>query len=149
MGGYDSGGNRLPLETYKVTPPVDGNDLVLTIDENLQYMAEQIAQKGLDEHNAKGVHVIIMDPNNGEILAMANKPDFDPNTPYEGYEGYEGETSGDQIQNMWRNWLISDTFEPGSTFKTVTMIAAIEEGLVSENDLFTCNGGLKIGRAHV
>ena len=58
IGGYDSWGNRLPFETYKFTPPIDGNDIVLTVDENLQYVAEKIAQKGLKEHNAKGVHVL-------------------------------------------------------------------------------------------
>lgn len=145
IGGYDSWGNRLPFETYKFTPPVDGNDIVLTIDENLQYVAEKIAQKGLEENNAKGVHILIMDPNNGEILAMANKPDYDPNTPYEGYESFAGETANDQIQNMWRNWLVSDTFEPGSTFKTVTMVAALEEGLVSDEDTFFCDGSVKFG----
>ena len=149
IGAYDSWGNRLPFETYKFTPPVDGNDIILTIDENLQYVAEKIAQKGLEEHNAKGVHVLIMDPNNGEILAMVNKPDYDPNTPYEGYESFEGETENDQIQNMWRNWLVSDTFEPGSTFKTVTMVAALEEGLVSDDDIFVCNGSVKFGNTTV
>lgn len=149
IGSYDSWGNRLPFETYKFTPPVDGNDIVLTVDENLQYIAEKIAQKGLEEHNAKGVHVIIMDPNNGEVLAMVNKPDYDPNTPYDGYEGFDGETENDQIQNMWRNWLVSDTFEPGSTFKTVTMVAALEEGLVHDDDTFTCNGGVKFGNTTV
>ena len=90
-----------------------------------------------------------MDPNNGEILAMVNKPDYDPNTPYEGYESFEGETENDQIQNMWRNWLGSDTFEPGSTFKTVTMVAALEEGLVSDDDIFVCNGSVKFGNTTV
>lgn len=149
IGSYDSWGNRLPFETYTFTPPVDGSDIVLTVDENLQYIAEKIAQKGLEEHNAKGVHIIIMDPNNGEILAMVNKPDYDPNNPYDGYETFEGETENDQIQNMWRNWLVSDTFEPGSTFKTVTMIAALEEGLVSDSDTFTCNGSVKFGSTTV
>ena len=149
IGGYDSWGNRLPFETYKFTPPIDGNDIVLTVDENLQYVAEKIAQKGLKEHNAKGVHVLITDPNNGEILAMVNKPDYDPNTPYMGYESFDGETENDQIQNMWRNWLVSDTFEPGSTFKIVTMIAALQEGVVSDSDTFVCNGGVKFGNTTV
>ena len=149
MGAYDSWGNRLPFDTYKFTPPIDGNDIIVTVDENLQYIAEKIAEKGLEEHNAKGVHVLIMDPNNGEILAMVNKPDYDPNNPFSGYESFEGETDNDKIQNMWRNWLVSDTFEPGSTFKTVTMIAALEEGLVNDNDIFTCNGSVKFGNTTV
>lgn len=149
IGAYDSRGNRLPFDTYKFTPAIDGSDIVTTVDENLQYIAEKIAQKGLEEHNAKGVHVLIMDPNNGEILAMVNKPDYDPNNPFSGYESFEGETDNDKIQNMWRNWLVSDTFEPGSTFKTVTMIAALEEGLVSDSDTFTCNGSVKFGNTTI
>ena len=149
IGSYDSWGNRLPFDTYKFTPAIDGSDIVTTVDENLQYIAEKIAQKGLEEHNAKGVHVLIMDPNNGEILAMVNKPDYDPNNPFSGYEGFDGETDNDKIQNMWRNWLVSDTFEPGSTFKTVTMIAALEKGLVSDSDTFVCNGSVKFGNTTV
>ena len=149
IGAYDSRGNRLPFDTYKFTPAIDGSDIVTTVDENLQYIAEKIAQKGLEEHNAKGVHVLIMDPNNGEILAMVNKPDYDPNDPFSGYESFDGETDNDKVQNMWRNWLVSDTFEPGSTFKTITMIAALEEGLVSDNNIFTCNGSVKFGNTTV
>ena len=149
IGSYDSWGNRLPFDTYKFTPAIDGSDVITTIDENLQYISEKIAQKGLEEHNAKGVHVLIMDPNNGEVLAMVNKPDYDPNNPFSGYEIFEGETDNDKIQNMWRNWLVSDTFEPGSTFKTVTMIAALEKGVVSDSDTFVCNGSVKFGNTTV
>ena len=149
IGSYDSWGNRLPFDTYKFTPAIDGSDIITTVDENLQYIAEKIAQKGLEENNAKGVHVLIMDPNNGEVLAMVNKPDYDPNNPFSGYEGFDGETDNDKIQNMWRNWLVSDTFEPGSTFKTVTMIAALEEGVVSDSDTFFCNGSVKFGNTTV
>ena len=149
IGSYDSWGNRLPFDTYKFTPAIDGSDIITTVDENLQYIAEKIAQKGLEENNAKGVHVLIMDPNNGEVLAMVNKPDYDPNNPFSGYEGFDGETDNDKIQNMWRNWLVSDTFEPGSTFKTVTMIAALEKGLVSDSDTFVCNGSVKFGNTTV
>ncbi|WP_133015884.1 stage V sporulation protein D [Clostridium cuniculi] len=149
IGSYDSWGNRLPFDTYKFTPAIDGSDIITTVDENLQYIAEKIAQKGLEENNAKGVHVLIMDPNNGEVLAMVNKPDYDPNNPFSGYESFDGETDNDKIQNMWRNWLVSDTFEPGSTFKTVTMIAALEKGLVSDSDTFVCNGSVKFGNTTV
>ena len=149
IGSYDSWGNRLPFDTYKFTPAIDGSDIVTTVDENLQYIAEKIAQKGLEENDAKGVHILIMDPNNGEVLAMVNKPDYDPNNPFSGYESFDGETVNDKIQNMWRNWLVSDTFEPGSTFKTVTMIAALEKGLVSDSDTFVCNGSVKFGNTTV
>ncbi|MDZ5034550.1 penicillin-binding transpeptidase domain-containing protein, partial [Clostridium perfringens] len=82
---------------------------------------------------------------NGEILAMVNKPDFDPNKPYEGIENYSGENTAEKVQKMWRNHLVNDTFEPGSIFKVVTMIGNLEEGLVKESDTFTCNGSLKVG----
>ena len=145
----DRNSEALDYTISKFTPPISGKDVTLTIDENLQYIAEKIAQKGLEEHNAKGVHVLIMDPNNGEVLAMVNKPDYDPNNPFSGYESFEGETDNDKIQNMWRNWLVSDTFEPGSTFKTVTMIAALEKGVVSDSDTFVCNGSVKFGNTTV
>lgn len=79
-----------------------------------------------------------MNPNNGEILAMANAPGYDPNSPYEEYENFEGDTENDKIQNMWRNSIVSDTYEPGSTFKIITMAAAMEEGLIHDDDVFVC-----------
>lgn len=138
----DSNQNQMPNFKYKLTPAIDGKDVVLTIDENIQYFAEQVAQKGLEEHKAKNVSILVMNPNNGEILAMVNKPDYDPNEPLEGYENFEGETDDEKIQSMWRNSLISDTYEPGSTFKAITLIAAMEAGVVSENDTFNCTGSL-------
>lgn len=145
----DSKQNQMPNFKYKLTPAIDGKDIVLTIDENIQYFAEKIAEKGIKENKAKGVSVLVMNPNTGEILAMANKPDYDPNEPFEGSEKFDGNTESEQIQSMWRNSLISNTFEPGSTFKTITMIAAMEEGVVSENDTFNCTGSLKFGETSV
>lgn len=86
-----------------------------------------------------------MNPQNGEILAMVNEPDFDPNNPFEGYEDFVGETDAEKLQKMWRNSLVNDTFEPGSIFKVITMSTAIEEGLVTESDQFTCGGSLQVG----
>lgn len=137
--------DELPYTISKFTSPINGKDLVLTIDANLQAFAEKVAEKGYKDNLAKQVSIIIMNPNNGEILAMVNKPDFDPNKPYEGAENYEGETLAEKVQKMWRNHLVNDTFEPGSIFKVVTMIGNLEEGLVKEEDTFTCNGSLKIG----
>lgn len=137
--------DELPYTISEFTAPVNGKDLVLTIDTNLQAFAEKVAEKGYKDNLAKQVSIIIMNPNNGEILAMVNKPDFDPNNPYEGAENYEGGNLAEKVQKMWRNHLVNDTFEPGSIFKVVTMIGNLEEGLVKETDTFTCNGSLKIG----
>ena len=137
--------DELPYTISEFTSPVNGKDVVLTIDSNLQAFAEKVAEKGYKDNLAKQVSIIIMNPNNGEILAMVNKPDFDPNNPYEGAENYEGQNLAEKVQKMWRNHLVNDTFEPGSIFKVVTMIGNLEEELVKENDTFTCNGSLKIG----
>lgn len=137
--------DELPYTISEFTAPVNGKDLVLTIDSNLQAFAEKVAEKGYKDNLAKQVSIIIMNPNNGEILAMVNKPDFNPNKPYEGTENYEGENISEKVQKMWRNHLVNDTFEPGSIFKVVTMIGNLEEGLVKESDTFNCNGSLKIG----
>lgn len=149
IGGVDGKLNTLPFTPHKITPAVDGKDVTLTIDETLQYISENVAEKGLIENKAKRVSILIMDPNNGEVLSMVNKGDFNPNTPYEGAAAFDGETDNDKLQSMWRNSLISDTFEPGSTFKTITMIAAMEEGLVSENEIFHCTGGIHFGDTYV
>ena len=137
--------DELPYTISKFTAPVNGKDVILTIDSNLQAFAEKVAEKGYKDNEAKQVSIIIMNPNNGEILAMVNKPDFDPNTPYSGAEEYEGANLAEKVQKMWRNHLVNDTFEPGSIFKVVTMIGNLEEGLVKETDTFNCNGSLKIG----
>ena len=86
-----------------------------------------------------------MNPQNGEILAMVNEPDFDPNNPFSGFEDFVGESDSEKLQKMWRNSLVNDTFEPGSIFKVITMSTAIEEGLVKESDEFTCGGSLQVG----
>lgn len=137
--------DELPYTISEFTAPINGSDVVLTIDSNLQAFAEKVAEKGYKDNLAKQVSIIIMNPNNGEILAMVNKPDFDPNNPYEGAENYDGANLAEKVQKMWRNHLVNDTFEPGSIFKVVTMIGNLEEGLVKESDTFTCNGSLKIG----
>ena len=149
IGGIDANSNDLPFVSGKQTNAINGKDIVTTIDENLQYYAELVAKEGLETHKAKRVSITIMNPNNGEILAMANAPGYDPNSPYEEYENFEGETENDKIQNMWRNSIVSDTYEPGSTFKIITMAAAMEEGLIHDDDVFVCNGSKTFGDVHV
>lgn len=145
----ESQSGSFPYTISQFTTPVDGKDVTLTIDENIQFFAESVASQALIDHKAKAVSVMAMDPKTGEILAMVNKADFDPNNPYDGIENFEGETDGEKLQKMWRNRLVNDTFEPGSIFKVITAIAAMEEGLVSENDTFTCNGSLTYGNRRI
>ena len=127
------------------TEPIDGKDVTLTTDSKIQAIAEKVAEKGLVDNQAKRVSIMVMNPNNGEILAMVNKPDFDPNNPFHGFEDFSGETDGEKLQKMWRNSLVNDTFEPGSIFKVVTMVTALEEGIASESDTFECGGSLQVG----
>ena len=136
---------ELPYQTVKYTSPIDGKTVQLTVDENIQLIAEKVAEKGYVDNKAKDVSIIVSNPNTGEILAMVNKPDFNPNTPYDDYETFEGENDFEKLQNMFRNDLVSNSFEPGSTFKNITMAAALEEHVVSENDTFYCDGGIKFG----
>lgn len=146
---YDHQGKDLPYTISKYTDPVDGKDVVLTIDEQIQFFAEKAASQALIDNKAKGVRILVMDPNNGEILAMVNKPDFDPNNPYNGAENFTGATEGEKLQKMWRNSLVNDTFEPGSIFKVITAIAAMEEGLVKETDTFNCIGHKVVGGRNI
>lgn len=122
--------------------PVQGDSLYLSLDYTMQSFAQQAAEKVLKEKQAKSVSVILMNPQNGEIYAMVNVPEYDLNKPYELLSVYEsGEGSeNDKLNNMWRNPLISDSYEPGSTFKIVTATAALEEGKVSLSDTFHCPG---------
>ena len=127
------------------TEPIDGKDVTLTTDSKIQAIAEKVAEKGLVDNQAKRVSIMVMNHNNGEILAMVNKPDFDPNNAFDGFEDFSGETDGEKLQKMWRNSLVNDTFEPGSIFKVVTMVTALEEGIASESDTFECGGSLQVG----
>lgn len=124
--------------------PISGNALYTSLDVNIQKYAEQAAKKVLEAKEAKGVKLIVMNPQNGEIYAMVNYPEFDLNDPYTLNIEYESNISDEEKNNllntMWRNGCISDTYEPGSTFKIVTATAALEEGVVSLNDTFSCPG---------
>lgn len=118
--------------------PVDGNDLHISLDYNIQKYAEQAAKKAMEEHGAESVSILMMNPQNGEIMAMVNVPEFNLNEPFS-IDG-KVETDQDKLNLMWRNGCINDTYEPGSTFKIITTAAAFEEGVVSLKDQFNCPG---------
>ena len=118
--------------------PIDGNDLHISLDYNIQKYAEQAAKKAMEEHGAQSVSVLMMNPQNGEILAMVNVPEFNLNEPFS-IDGVT-QTNQDKLNLMWRNGCINDTYEPGSTFKIITTAAAFEEGVVSLKDRFHCPG---------
>lgn len=131
----DNRGNPLPYEDSQYIPPVDGKDVVLTIDQTIQLYAEQAAQKALTDNKAKSVTITVMNPKNGEILAMVNKPDYDPNNP----NGNKNQT-GEQIAATWKNNAVQNTFEPGSIFKVITSYAAMAENVVNDATTFTDPG---------
>lgn len=123
--------------------PVDGNDLVISLDHTIQEFCQQAAEKVLAEKEAEAVSVILMDPGTGEILAMVNVPEFDLNQPFlleEEPMVLTEEERNQRLNQMWRNRCINDTYEPGSTFKIITTAAALEENLVSLEEQFYCPG---------
>ena len=125
--------------------PVPGHDLTISLDYNIQMYAQQMALKVKEEKGAKQVSVIIMDPQNGELLAMVNVPEFNLNDPFtfnREIEDESGKTGSKQelLNQMWRNPAINDTYEPGSTFKIITAAAGLEAGVVKLEDTFSCPG---------
>ncbi|ELC8349581.1 stage V sporulation protein D [Clostridium perfringens] len=138
-----------PYSETSFTPPVDGKDMTLTIDENIQYFVEKVAEDALNKHNADSVSIAVMNPNNGEILGMVNKPGFNPNNPYEGSEAFKGKDESAKLQNMWRNTIVSDAFEPGSIFKIITSTAAIEENIAGKDEVYYCDGSLNVAGKNI
>lgn len=136
----DRKSKELPYTISEYTKPIDGKDVVLTIDEMIQHFVEKAADQALKDNKAKAVSIVVMDPKNGEVLAMVNKPDYNPNDPW------IKDMSYDELQKSWRNRAVSDTFEPGSIFKVITATAALEENAVSENDKYTCGGSFTVGK---
>lgn len=124
--------------------PVAGNTLRISLDSNLQMYAQQMAEKVREEKQADKVAILLMNPQNGEILAMVNVPEFNLNEPFELNEGNADAMNAEELQDalnqMWRNGCINDTYEPGSVFKIVTASACLEEGVVSLEDTFSCPG---------
>ena len=124
--------------------PEPGKNLYISIDYNIQKYAQQLAERTKEEKQAKSVSVIVMNPQNGELMAMVNAPEYDLNNPYQlNYNLTDMQLSMpkmDLLNNMWRNFCINDTYEPGSIFKMVTATAALETGAASLSDSFTCEG---------
>ena len=125
--------------------PVAGETLQISLDYNIQSYCEQAAMKVMTEKQADSVSVLLMNPQNGEIYAMVNVPEFNLNDPYELNTGVDAESLSDEelmeeLNQMWRNGCINDTYEPGSTFKIITAAASLEEGVVDLEDTFVCPG---------
>ena len=140
----DARGVEIKNAGERRSEPVEGDDLYLSLDYNIQMYAAQAAVKVREEKQADSVSILVMNPQNGEILAMVNEPEFNLNEPFALNMEIDTELSEEEKQNalnkMWRNQCINDTYEPGSTFKIITASAALEEGKVSLSDQFNCPG---------
>lgn len=149
----DARGVELDKAAEDRIEPVAGNDLQISLDVNIQLYAQQLAYQVMEQKNAKKVSVIVMDPRNGELLAMVNAPEFDLNDPFTPDQNLKSQslkeeaaarsqTMGlqDRLNAMWRNTCINDTYEPGSTFKIITAAAGLEAGAVTLEDIFSCPG---------
>ena len=149
----DGKGRQLSFSTEKYYQPEDGLNVVLTIDEVIQHFAEKAVQNAFEVHKAKRVYVIVMDVKTAEILAMAVKPDYDPNSPRipldenlkEEIEMMDKDKQLEALFAMWRNPVINDTYEPGSTFKLITTSAALEEGVATPDSIFVGSGHIMVG----
>lgn len=149
----DASGREIPRGMEKYYEPTQGKGVVLSIDEVIQHYTEKAVQKAYELNNAKRVSVIAMDIKTGGILSLASKPDYDPNDsrtpiyPYyeEELEKYDDKDKLKGYYQMWRNPLVSDTYEPGSTFKLITSSAGLEENVIKDNEKFTCTGSVTVG----
>ncbi len=146
----DASQSIIPDKNEQYIPAENGSNLTLTIDLNIQLIAEKYLKQAVIENDCKnGGNIIIMDPTNGDILAMATYPDYNLNTPFSPnsklkstWDSLSTSAQSTELQKMWRNKAVSDTYEPGSTFKVITASASLEEGIVetdTSND-FYCNG---------
>lgn len=143
----DSRGNEVDSQQDRI-PPEDGKNLVTTIDVVMQQYAEQTIAKAVESKGADHGLIILLNPQNGEIYAMANYPYFDLNDPFtindatlaQAWDTFTEKERNDYLNAMWRNTAINDTYEPGSTFKIVTSAAGLEEGVVTPESTFYCNG---------
>lgn len=139
----DAAGHRVEHTAEQRKEAVPGNDLITSLDYSIQMYAEQAAKKVQKEKEAKNVSVIVMNPQNGEIYACVNTPEYDLNDPFTlttSADAVSTEKKQEQLNQMWRNTIVNDTYEPGSTFKIVTATAALEEGVVTPEDTFVCPG---------
>ncbi|WP_242967833.1 PASTA domain-containing penicillin-binding protein [Tepidibacter mesophilus] len=146
----DVSGKEIPYGNGKYNEPKDGMNIVLTIDEVVQHYAEEAVDKALINSNAKKVHAIVMDPKTGEILSMVSKPDYDPNNPripvYPVYQQRmdSGEDQLNVLMDMWRNPMVNDIYEPGSTFKLIVAAAGLEEDVVKAHEKFYDKGYIMV-----
>lgn len=154
VGSTDGKGRETPFTNEQYIAPVQGKDVILTVDATIQGIVEKYLSKAVKENVAEYGMVVVMRPSTGEVLAMSTMPTFDPNNPFTPYSDELKEKwdtlSKDErtkaLYDMWRNKVISDTQEPGSTFKIVTATAALEENIVGMDDKsFNCQGSMKIG----
>lgn len=140
----DAAGIEIENAAEDRVEPKAGWDLWVSLDRNIQQYAEQAAARIMEKKGAKQASILIMDPRNGEVLAMASAPEFHLNAPFQLPEGVEGaadeKEKQDMLNAMWRNPCVSDTYEPGSTFKIITAAAGLEEGVVELDDHFSCPG---------
>lgn len=127
---------------------VSGSDLYISLDRNIQTYATQLAYQAMETKQAQGVSILVMNPQNGEIYAMVNVPEFDLNDPYALPEGTGENLSQEEQQNLlnqiWRNGCINDTYEPGSTFKIITAAAGLEQGVITPQSQFSCPGFIMV-----
>lgn len=157
----DAKGGEIGHEGEKYVPAIDGNDLILTIDLTIQSMVEKYLEEAcIDNICTDGGNVVVMNPQNGDILAMATYPNYNLNQPYVAYtdelketwDSMEQAEKTKNLQAVWRNKAIADTYEPGSVFKLITASASIEEGLVTDIDKqgqFSCTGGIEVAGVRI
>ena len=157
----DAKGGEIGTEGENYIPAIDGNDLILTIDMNIQSIIEKhLKEACIDNVCTDGGNIVVMNPKNGDILGMATYPSYNLNEPFEAYtdelkqnwDSMSQEDKTKSLQTVWRNRAITDTYEPGSTFKTITASAALEEGIVTDIDKqgeFTCTGGIEIAGVRI
>ena len=157
----DAKGGEIGEEGEKYNSAVDGNDLILTIDMNVQSIVEKYLEEAcIDNKCTDGGNIVVMNPQNGDILAMATYPDYNLNEPYAAYteelkgiwDTQEQAEKTKSLQAVWRNRAITDTYEPGSTFKTITSSAALEEGIVTDIDKegqFSCTGAIEVAGVRI
>ncbi|NLJ78240.1 MAG: PASTA domain-containing protein [Tissierellia bacterium] len=144
----DARGKQLPYDGERVYDAEDGLHTVLTIDETIQHFAEKVAVESLAITKAKGISIVVMEPSTGDILAMANMPQYNPNKPREPldeemaakWDGLSQQELQQEWYDVWRNFSINDSYEPGSTFKTIVAAAALEEGIANLDSQFYCGG---------
>ncbi len=153
----DGRGKKMPNGNEYRVDPTKGDTLVTSIDKTLQTYTEQILDVTLEKTKAKRAAIVLMNPNNGEIYAMANKPSFDPNEPFVPvdqetafiWDSLSTKEQSDYLNKMWRNFTINDTYEPGSTFKIVTSVAGLSEGVVNNETEFDCNSGYQVANRFI